>query len=167
MNSFLFECVRIHVSPAGQERFRTISPQHYRGAHGALLVYDIADASTFDSVESWLQELRSAQVDPNIVLLLVGNKSDLEHIREVSVQEGLKMAEREGMLFTETSALDSSNVNEAFELVVKEIMRRNTQAQLSRSVGGSSLVLGSGENLKLDMNEKGRDKNGKRGKTCC
>ena len=45
--------------------------RHYRGAHGALLVYDIADASTFDSVESWLQELRSAQVDPNIVLLLV------------------------------------------------------------------------------------------------
>eukprot|EP00871_Galdieria_phlegrea_P001647 jgi/Galph1/2483/GphlegSOOS_G1141.1 len=105
---------------AGQERYKAITAAYYRGAFGALLVYDITKRSTLDNVERWLKELRD-HVDTQIVVMLVGNKCDLRHLREVSVEEGKRMAEKEGMLFLETSALDSTNVEEAFVQLITEI----------------------------------------------
>ena len=67
---------------AGQERYRAITSAYYRGAVGALLVFDITKDLTFQSVERWLQELRD-HADQNIVIMLVGNKTDLEHLRDV------------------------------------------------------------------------------------
>ena len=67
---------------AGQERYRAITSAYYRGAVGALLVYDISRAGTFANVERWLTELRD-HAEPNIVVMLVGNKSDLRHKRQV------------------------------------------------------------------------------------
>lgn len=71
---------------AGQERYRAITSSYYRGAVGALLVYDITSPTTFENVDRWLTELRQ-HADPDIVVLLVGNKSDLRHIRSVSTEE--------------------------------------------------------------------------------
>lgn len=65
---------------AGQERYRAITSAYYRGAVGALLVYDIAKHLTYENVERWLRELRD-HADQNIVIMLVGNKSDLRHLR--------------------------------------------------------------------------------------
>uniref|UniRef100_A0A8C7CK90 Ras-related protein Rab-25 n=1 Tax=Oncorhynchus kisutch TaxID=8019 RepID=A0A8C7CK90_ONCKI len=67
---------------AGQERYRAITSAYYRGAVGALLVYDIAKHLTYENVERWLKELRD-HADNNIVIMLVGNKSDLRHLRAV------------------------------------------------------------------------------------
>ncbi|KAK8948825.1 Ras-related protein RABA5c [Platanthera zijinensis] len=105
---------------AGQERFRAVTSAYYRGAVGALIVYDISRSSTFDSVQRWLQEL-STHSDTTVAKMLVGNKHDLEEIRAVSVEEGKSLAESEGLFFIETSALDSTNVRTAFEIVIKEI----------------------------------------------
>ncbi|KAJ9562896.1 hypothetical protein OSB04_008056 [Centaurea solstitialis] len=105
---------------AGQERFRAVTSAYYRGAVGALLVYDISRRQTFDSIGRWLNELHTHS-DMNVVSILVGNKSDLKDGREVSTDEGKSLAESEGLFFMETSALDSSNVTAAFETVVKEI----------------------------------------------
>ncbi|EMS53467.1 hypothetical protein CFC21_097590 [Triticum aestivum] len=105
---------------AGQERFRAVTSAYYRGAFGALLVYDISRRGTFDNVGRWLQELNTHS-DTTVAKMLVGNKCDLENIREVPVEEGKALAESEGLFFMETSALDSTNVNTAFELVIKEI----------------------------------------------
>ncbi|KAJ0443374.1 putative small GTP-binding protein [Helianthus annuus] len=105
---------------AGQERFRAVTSAYYRGAVGALLVYDISRRQTFDSIGRWLNELHTHS-DMNVVSILVGNKSDLKDAREVSTEEGKMLAESEGLFFMETSALDSSNVTAAFETVVKEI----------------------------------------------
>ncbi|EAZ40784.1 hypothetical protein OsJ_25262 [Oryza sativa Japonica Group] len=105
---------------AGQERFRAVTSAYYRGAVGALLVYDISRRQTFDSVGRWLNELHTHS-DMNVVTILVGNKTDLKHAREVSTAEGKALAESQGLFFMETSALDSSNVAEAFQTVVKEI----------------------------------------------
>ena len=77
---------------AGQERYRAITSAYYRGAVGALLVYDISKSYTFNSVERWLKELRE-HADANIVIMLVGNKSDLNHIRQVKRDEGARFAE--------------------------------------------------------------------------
>lgn len=105
---------------AGQERFRAVTSAYYRGAVGALLVYDISRHQTFESVGRWLNELQTHS-DMNVVTILVGNKSDLREGREVKTAEGKSLAESQGLFFIETSALDSSNVGAAFETVVKEI----------------------------------------------
>ncbi|KAL6207233.1 hypothetical protein ACLB2K_024477 [Fragaria x ananassa] len=105
---------------AGQERFRAVTSAYYRGAVGALLVYDISRHQTFDSIGRWLNELHTHS-DMNVVTILVGNKSDLKDAREVSTAEGKALAEAQGLFFMETSALDSSNVAAAFQTVVKEI----------------------------------------------
>ncbi|KAF6307006.1 RAB11B, member RAS oncogene family [Rhinolophus ferrumequinum] len=77
---------------AGQERYRAITSAYYRGAVGALLVYDIAKHLTYENVERWLKELRD-HADSNIVIMLVGNKSDLRHLRAVPTDEARAFAE--------------------------------------------------------------------------
>ncbi|CAI9770653.1 unnamed protein product [Fraxinus pennsylvanica] len=105
---------------AGQERFRAVTSAYYRGAVGALVVYDISRRTTFDNVKRWLDELNT-HCDTTVARMLVGNKCDLENIREVSLEDGKSLAEEEGLFFIETSALDSTNVYKAFEIVIREI----------------------------------------------
>lgn len=105
---------------AGQERFRAVTSAYYRGAVGALIVYDITRTTTFDSVKRWLDEL-TTHCDTTMARMLVGNKCDLDNIRAVSVEDGKSLAEAEGLFFMETSALDSTNVEAAFEVVIREI----------------------------------------------
>lgn len=76
---------------AGQERYRAITSAYYRGAVGALLVYDISKHQTYENVNRWLKELRD-HADSNIVIMLVGNKSDLRHLRAVPTEEAKQFA---------------------------------------------------------------------------
>jgi len=105
---------------AGQEKYRAITSAYYRGAVGALLVYDITRATTFEHLERWLQELLNHS-DKNIVVMLVGNKSDLRHLRAVSTEQSKEFAEKNNLSFIETSALDSSNVELAFTNILSQI----------------------------------------------
>ncbi|CAF1400763.1 unnamed protein product, partial [Didymodactylos carnosus] len=114
---------------AGQERYRAITSAYYRGAVGALLVYDISKHCTYENVERWLKELRD-HADANIVIMLVGNKSDLRHLRSVPSDEAKAFAEKNGISFTETSALDSTNVETAFHTILQEIYRIVSQRQI-------------------------------------
>lgn len=102
---------------AGQERYRAITSAYYRGAVGALLVYDISKQSTFENVERWLRELRD-HAESNIVIMLVGNKSDLRHKRAVSTEDAMSFAQRNNLAFIETSALDSTGVEDAFRQIL-------------------------------------------------
>uniref|UniRef100_A0A8C7GKQ1 small monomeric GTPase n=1 Tax=Oncorhynchus kisutch TaxID=8019 RepID=A0A8C7GKQ1_ONCKI len=115
---------------AGQERYRAITSAYYRGAVGALLVYDIAKHLTYESVERWLKELRD-HADSNIVIMLVGNKSDLRHLRAVPTDGARAFAEKNGLSFLETSALDSTNVETSFQTILTEIYRIVSQKQMS------------------------------------
>lgn len=90
---------------------------YYRGAVGALLVYDISKHVTYENVEKWLKELRE-HAEPNIVIMLVGNKSDLRHLRGVPAEEARAFAEKHNLSFIETSALDSTNVEAAFQTIL-------------------------------------------------
>ncbi|KAJ2558751.1 Rab GTPase ypt31 [Coemansia sp. RSA 1836] len=96
--------------------------RYYRGAVGALLVYDIAKHPTYENVTRWLKELRD-HADSNIVIMLVGNKSDLRHLRAVPTDEAKQFASENGLFFIETSALDSSNVEQSFQQILTEIYR--------------------------------------------
>ncbi|KAG8497339.1 hypothetical protein CXB51_008654 [Gossypium anomalum] len=105
---------------AGQERYRAVTSAYYRGAAGAMLVYDVTKRQTFNHIARWLEELRG-HADKNIVIMLVGNKSDLEKQREVSTEDATEFAQKEGLFFLETSALAAKNVETAFLTVLTEI----------------------------------------------
>ena len=135
---------------AGQERYRAITSAYYRGAVGALLVYDISKHSTFENVERWLKELRD-HAEANIVVMLVGNKSDLRHLRAVETDEAMAFAEQHNLAFIETSALDASGVDTAFQRILTEIYRlmskRNMQQEQEankRPGVGATVPLGGG-----------------------
>ncbi|CAH9129375.1 unnamed protein product [Cuscuta epithymum] len=113
---------------AGQERFRSVTSAYYRGAAGALIVYDVTRTDTFESTRRWIQELNS-HCDTAEVKILVGNKCDLEGIREVSMEQGKALAEEEGLFFIETSALDSTNVIAAFDIVTREIYNHHVSSR--------------------------------------
>lgn len=115
---------------AGQERYRAITSAYYRGAVGALLVYDIAKHLTYENAERWLKELQD-HADSNIVIMLVGNKSDLRHLRAVPTDEAKAFAEKKCLSFLETSALDSSNVELAFQTILTAIYNIMSQRQMS------------------------------------
>ncbi|ERM97638.1 ras-related protein RIC2 [Amborella trichopoda] len=125
---------------AGQERYRAITSAYYRGAVGALLVYDVTRQATFENVERWLKELRD-HTDPNIVVMLIGNKSDLRHLVAVSTEDGKSFAERESLYFMETSALESTNVENAFAEVLTQIYRivSKKAVDASEDVGPTAL----------------------------
>lgn len=108
---------------AGQESFRSITRSYYRGAAGALLVYDITRRDTFNHLSSWLEDARQHS-NSNMVIMLIGNKGDLEARREVKKEEGEAFAREHGLVFMETSAKTAANVEEAFIDTAKEIYRK-------------------------------------------
>ncbi|KAL6176349.1 hypothetical protein ACLB2K_052983 [Fragaria x ananassa] len=115
---------------AGQERYRAITSAYYRGALGALLVYDVTKPTTFENVSRWLKELRD-HADSNIVIMMIGNKTDLKHLRAVATEDAQGYAEREGLSFIETSALEAINVEKAFQTILAEIYRIISKKTLS------------------------------------
>ncbi|MED6203974.1 Ras- protein RABA1f [Stylosanthes scabra] len=135
---------------AGQERYRAITSAYYRGAVGALLVYDVTRHSTFENVERWLKELRD-HTDANIVIMLVGNKADLRHLRAVSTDDAKAFAERESTFFMETSALESLNVDNAFTEVLTQIYHVVSRKTLE--IGDDPTALPKGQTI----NVGGRD----------
>ena len=127
---------------AGQESFRSITRSYYRGAAGALLVYDITRRDTFQHLSRWLEEAKQ-HAQPNMVILLIGNKNDLEHKRAVSTEEGKAFADANGLLFLETSAKTAYNVEQAFLTMASQIKARMktqpTAAGAQTGKGGVSL----------------------------
>lgn len=149
---------------AGQERFRAVTSAYYRGALGALVVYDITRKHTFDNVARWLEELR-VHSDMNAVTMLVGNKCDLESSRQVSIEEATAYAESENLLFLETSALDATNVTSAFQSVVSDIYKATSRRILS-SDSHKSDVLSRSEKLTLNGDGMGMQSKTKLS-SCC
>lgn len=133
---------------AGQERYRAITSAYYRGAVGALLVYDITKRQTFDNVRRWLRELRD-HADSNIVIMLAGNKSDLNHLRSVSAEDAQTLAEKEGLSFLETSALEASNVEKAFQTILLDIYQIISKKALTAQEAANSTGLPQGTTINI------------------
>lgn len=116
---------------AGQERFRSIATAYYRGAHGSLLCYDVTNRRSFESLEGWIQELKSTG-ESDCVNVLVGTKCDLDSMRAISTEEAKSFAESHQMLMVETSALNKINVDQVFELLIRHLYARNKEKILSQ-----------------------------------
>jgi len=113
---------------AGQERFRTITSSYYRGAHGIIVVFDITDQVSFNNVKQWLQEIDRYACE-NVNKLLVGNKCDLTNKRVVEYNTAKEYADSLGIPFLETSAKNSTNVEQAFLTMASEIKNRMAASQ--------------------------------------
>ena len=115
------EKIKIYIfDTAGQERFRTIAKNQYKKADAIIIIYDVTDRKSFESVNDWIVSIKS-DVDPVTERLLIGNKIDLVSERTVAQEEGVKIAEKYGMPFIETSAKESLNVKEAFLKVINTL----------------------------------------------
>ncbi|CAH1453600.1 unnamed protein product [Lactuca virosa] len=148
---------------AGQERYRAITSAYYRGAVGALLVYDITKSQTFDNIQRWLCELRD-HADSNIVIMMDENKSDLNHLRAVAEQDGQSLTEKEGLSFLETSALEAHNVEKAFQTVLTNIYHIVSKKALAAQEASGPTPL-PGQGTTINVPDSSGNNNTKKG--CC
>ena len=123
---------------AGQEKFRSITRSYYRGAVGALLVYDITRRETFEHLTAWLEDCRKYSSQATTIML-IGNKADLEHSRVVSTEEGAKFAQENGIFFLETSSKTAQNVDEAFFDVARNVFEKVESGKLKLDSNDSGL----------------------------
>lgn len=150
---------------AGQESFRSITRSYYRGAAGALLVYDITRKETFEHLLSWLEDARQNS-NSNMTIILVGNKADLEHRREVPKEAGEAFAKQHGLLFLETSAKNNTNVEEAFLTTASAIYEKVKAGSLDLNTEQHGVKLGGvgGENAAVFLSD---DAQQEAKSTCC
>lgn len=117
---------------AGQERYRAMTGAYYRGASGALIVYDMTRHQTYDSAEKWYREVKEKSPE-NVKVMLVGNKCDLKHLKAVPTEEAREFSTKNNLYFIETSALDKTNVEEAFRLLLTEIYRKTVPKDMTEN----------------------------------
>lgn len=147
---------------AGQESFRSITRSYYRGAAGALLVYDITRRETFNHLTRWLEEARQ-NANQSMVIMLIGNKSDLDHRRQVSKEEGENFAREHGLIFLETSAKTAANVEEAFINTAQKIYENIQSGVYDVTNEAHGIKVGMAASPPVNLAKKQPESDGK----CC
>ena len=147
---------------AGQERYKAITNAFYKGSKGAFVVYDITRKSSFLNIDKWIGELKTNGSE-DILIILVGNKSDLEDKREVSTEDGEKKAKQYGIAFCETSALQGKNIEYAFNILIDEIILEIENAKQKEMKNNKSNNKKKSKGIMLNTNN---GKNNKK-KKCC
>ncbi len=163
---YIFEQPGTNRKPAqaGSEAFKSITRTYYKGVAGALLVFDITRADTFQNVANWLDEIHE-NASSKISLVLVGNKADMGDKRAVPFEEAKTFAENNGMSYVETSAKTGMNVGEAFQKITDMIYQKDEDGTIDVTQESSGVRLGTDvkiEQLKgvqqkfaLDANARG------------
>ena len=145
---------------AGQENFRSITRSYYKNTACAIIVYEINNKNSFENISSWIEECKNT-APKSILMVLVGNKCDLDN-REVTEEEGREFAEKNGMIFFETSAKTGKNVEELFKESVKVIDQKIKENYYDLENDSCGIKKGNEEiNVVLETNLE-NDK-----KTCC
>lgn len=166
--------VKVQVwDTAGQERYKAFSSAYYNGANGAIITYDVTNRESFDNVKNWIQELKNHLNIEDTVVMMIGNKTDLDELRQVQTQEAGDFAKKHGMFFMETSALmnNSNEVPRAFMTVIEgrpslnqEIMEKNPDQESAVDQSG---VSGKQKSVKIRTDDEKRKKAKSSGNSCC
>ena len=148
---------------AGQERYKSITSTYYKGAKGAFIVYDITRKSTFDNIDKWIGDLKN-NGDENMIVYLVGNKSDLNDMREVRKDEAMTKSEKFNIAFSETSALYGDNIHKIFQDLMEKVyinFYRNVNINREKEIN-------KGVDLNEESNEKNNNQNNQKSeRKCC
>ena len=142
---------------AGQERYKSITAAYYKGAKGALIVYDITQKESFENINKWMSEVRDKSAK-DLKIMIVGNKTDLENERQVSTDDALERAKELESPVMEASALDGNNVKAAFYDLLKEMykeIKKKIDIVENQNAGGEK------DGVQLNTNEE------KEKKGCC
>ena len=146
---------------AGTEKYRSITNAYYKGAKGAFVVYDISRKTSFNNIDKLLFDLKN-NGDENINIILIGNKIDLEHQREVTTEEGEKKAVLNKASFIETSAKNGDNIEKAFNLMIENVYE-NFKKENENKENIDSEELNKEKTLNLNSNNENQIKK----KKCC
>jgi small GTP-binding protein len=138
---------------AGQDRFKSITKNYYKGAHGIILIYDVTSIVSFTNIKNWVMQIKE-NANEKVKIVLVGNKIDEEHLRKVSTEDGEKLASEYNVKFFETSAKQNIRVKETFNYLTNEIYLANNK-DMDRKKNGN-----------IDLDKNGNGKNGKKGECC-
>ena len=144
---------------AGQERYKSITSAYYKGSRGALLVYDITRPSTFEDVEKWMTELKE-KVRGSLKIIIIGNKLDLTKERKVDTETALDKAKSLNVPLMETSAFNSTNIQKAFESILREMYK-----EFKKEKDGEKKEQNRKEGVKIETESK--SKNGQKKGGCC
>ena len=118
---------------AGQDRFRAITKNYYKGANGIILIYDITNLQSYENVKNWIAQIRE-EANPNVVIYLAGNKIDVvEELRMVKTEDGQKIADEFNLPFYETSAKSGINVNKIFDDLVEKVDEIYSKLEVPKS----------------------------------
>jgi Ras-related protein Rab-5C len=129
---------------AGQERFHSLAALYYKNAQAALVVYDVTSKNSLTQAQRWIDELNE-KANPNILIILAGNKIDLFEERVITEEQGKSFAEEYGLLFKEVSALKNTNIKELFDDIVE---RLPTKEMLEKAMDGMGGGTSGGQSLK-------------------
>ena len=136
------DIIKLYIwDTAGQDRFRSITSNYYKGADGIILIYDITKQETFNNVRNWITSIKE-EAPAKVVLILVGNKVDDEKNRAVPKSEGEKIADEYNLPFLECSAKSDINVTETFDVLVKKIVEINPKNKQGQKLQQNRIVFG-------------------------
>ena len=135
--------VKIQIwDTAGQDRFRSITKNYYKGAHGIILIYDITNKKSFENVRTWINQIKE-EVSEKVSIILVGNKIDDEEHRVVATEDGEKIAKELGLMFFECSAKSGVNIDSTFNELVKKTVENYSKVSkgetLKNKKGGKKI----------------------------
>ena len=127
---------------AGQDRFRAITKNYYKGANGIILIYDVTNMQTYENVKNWISQIKE-EANPNVIIYLVGNKIDVpDDQRLVKAEDGQKIADEFNLPFNEASAKDGTNVNEIFQELLEEIDEKYAKIEVPKGERKNQLFTG-------------------------
>ena len=144
---------------AGSEKFRSITKGYYSNTCCALIVYDITNQNSFDSVKQWIEDVKN-YADKDTHLVLVGNKIDLKDQRKISKEDGQNLATQNGMDFYESSALTGENINDIFEGICKYVNQKIDEGKIDLNDPSNGISISEVErNIKINKNLNAKNTN--------
>ena len=136
------DIIKLYIwDTAGQDRFRSITSNYYKGADGIILIYDITKQETFNNVRNWITSIKE-EAPAKVVLILVGNKVDDEKNRAVPQSEGEKIADEYNLPFLECSAKSDINVTKTFDVLIKKIVEINPKNKQGQKLQQNRVIFG-------------------------
>ena len=118
---------------SGQERFRALAKSHYKSLSGVVLVFDITNEKSFESIEKWRSDALENANNENLQFILIGNKKDLESNRKITVEQGKELAKKLNMSYFETTIEDNDSIQTALSGISKDICSANQKARMMKS----------------------------------